>query len=154
MIYREYTEFYSISFLFVIFSPVIPISYQNICKMFLFTSCILFSAPTLSELKLIIFHFFNFLEPSMYEWPWHEASPHESSSSSHTGVVEPSSVHERAQTSIEPRVWMIRVASKTGTRECDVACERYRNCLYIRYGSKYSIEKSKPYNKNMCSSPV
>ena len=36
VIYREYTECYSISFLF--FSPVIPISYQNICKMFLFTS--------------------------------------------------------------------------------------------------------------------
>ena len=30
----------------VLFSPVIPISYQNICKMFLFTIvCILFSAP-------------------------------------------------------------------------------------------------------------
>ena len=39
MIYREYTECYSISFLFLFFfSPVIPISYQNICKMFLFTS--------------------------------------------------------------------------------------------------------------------
>ena len=56
MIYREYTECYSISFLFLFFfhqSSLYPIKIFAKCLV-----CILFSAPTLSELKLIIFLFF------------------------------------------------------------------------------------------------
>ena len=59
MIYREYTECYSISFLFLFFfhqSSLYPI--KIFAKCFYLLVCILFSAPTLSELKLIIFLFF------------------------------------------------------------------------------------------------
>ena len=56
VIYREYTECYSISFLFLFFfhqSSLYPI--KRFAKCFYLLVCILFSAPTLSELKLIIF---------------------------------------------------------------------------------------------------
>ena len=59
VIYREYTECYSISFLFLFFfhqSSLYPI--KIFAKCFYLLVCILFSAPTLSELKLIIFLFF------------------------------------------------------------------------------------------------
>ena len=55
LIYREYTECYSISFLFLFFfhqSSLYPI--KIFAKCFYLLVCILFSAPTLSELKLII----------------------------------------------------------------------------------------------------
>ena len=54
VIYREYTECYSISFLFLFFfhqSSLYPI--KIFAKCFYLLVCILFSAPTLSELKLI-----------------------------------------------------------------------------------------------------
>ena len=56
VIYREYTECYSISFLFLFFfhqSSLYPI--KIFAKCFYLLVCILFSAPTLSELKLPIF---------------------------------------------------------------------------------------------------
>ena len=59
VIYREYTECYSISFLFLFFfhqSSLYPI--KIFAKCFYLQVCILFSAPNLSELKLIIFLFF------------------------------------------------------------------------------------------------
>ena len=65
MIYREYTECYSISFLFLFFfhqSSLYPI--KIFAKCFYLLVCILFSAPTLSELKLIIIPIFR--EPSVY----------------------------------------------------------------------------------------
>ena len=60
VIYNAFREGWSdIVFILVsvFFSPVIPISYQNIFYLLVY---ILFSAPTLSELKLIIFRFFLF----------------------------------------------------------------------------------------------
>ena len=65
VIYREYTECYSISFLFLFFfhqSSLYPI--KIFAKCFYLLVCILFSAPTLSELKLIIIPIFR--EPSVY----------------------------------------------------------------------------------------
>ena len=67
--YREYTECYSISFLFLFFfhqSSLYPI--KIFAKCFYLLVCILFSAPTLSELKLPPPppQFFNFREPSVY----------------------------------------------------------------------------------------
>ena len=62
---REYTECYSISFLFLFFfhqSSLYPI--KIFAKCFYLLVCILFSAPTLSELKLIIIPIFR--EPSVY----------------------------------------------------------------------------------------
>ena len=56
VIYREYTECHSISFLFLFFfhqSSLYPI--KIFAKCFYLLVCIFFSAPTLSELKLTIF---------------------------------------------------------------------------------------------------
>ena len=67
VIYREYTECYSISFLFLFFfhqSSLYPI--KIFAKCFYLLVCILFSAPTLSELKLIIIIIPIFREPSVY----------------------------------------------------------------------------------------
>ena len=59
VIYREYTECYSISFLFLFFFHQSSLYLIKIfAKCFYLLVCILFSAPTLSELKLIIFLFF------------------------------------------------------------------------------------------------
>ena len=56
VIYGEYTECYSISFLFLFFFHQSSLYPNKIfAKCFV---CILFSAPTLSELKLLIFLFF------------------------------------------------------------------------------------------------
>ena len=64
VIYREYTECYSISFLFLFFFHQSSLYLIKIfAKCFYLLVCILFSA---SELKLIIFLFFNFREPSVY----------------------------------------------------------------------------------------
>ena len=45
----------------VLFSPVIPISYQNICKIFLFTSLYPFFSPNFEQSKVnnILFFFVN-----------------------------------------------------------------------------------------------
>ena len=67
VIYREYTECYSISFLFLFFfhqSSLYPI--KIFAKCFYLLVCILFSAPTLSELKLIIIIIPIFRELSVY----------------------------------------------------------------------------------------
>ena len=65
VIYMEYTECYSISFLFLLFfhqSSLYPI--KRFAKCFYLLVNILFSAPTLSELKLIIIPIFR--ELSVY----------------------------------------------------------------------------------------
>ena len=70
-----YTECYSISFLFLFFfhqSSLYPI--KIFAKCFYLLVCILFSAPTLSELKLIIFNFLNFRELSLYQWSWRRSN--------------------------------------------------------------------------------
>ena len=48
----------------VLFSPVIPISYQNICKMFLFTSLYPFFSPNFERAKVNNIPIFR--EPSVY----------------------------------------------------------------------------------------